>query len=374
MRLLLVGPSWPFRGGVARATTLLAQALEAQGALAGFLVPWRQYPRFLYPGSSDWDEKACPRLAQATPCFSLFNPFSWRRLSQWAKRLGPDAVVVPHWTAAWTPLEYFLTLHPWPIFGVVHNPADHDGSPWSRWASWVTLRRFRGFLTHAKAVAWRLERWFPEKAVRVYPLPPPETTAVAQEEARRALGLPLGATVFLFFGLVRPYKGVDILLDAAPLIPRERPWVLAVAGEVWGMAGALDRRLREPSLKGRVVLHRRWVPEEETHLWFSAADVVVLPYLRATGSAVAAQALAYGLPLVVTRCGGLQDVVQAGVNGLVVEPGDAAGLAQAMGALLDPEFRQELARGARVLGRQWSWRVYASTLVELVREALARGV
>lgn len=370
MKVLVVGPSWPFRGGIARTTTSLAEALARCGALAGFCVPRRLYPRWLYPGAGDRDEAACPRLPQAKPCFSLFDPVSWRTLRRTVEEAVPEAVVVPHWTAAWTPLELFLACQRVPVFGVVHNPFDHSGSAWSRWASWLVLRGFRGFLTHAKAVAWQLTRWFPEKPVRVHPLPPPEVTPVARHEARRRLGMADEPVVFLFFGLIRPYKGLDLLLDAARLLPHDRQWLLAIAGEVWGGGEELEVKLRDPSLGGRVVFCPKWVPEEESRLWFSAADAVVLPYRKATGSAVASQALAYGLPLVATRTGGLEEVVEDGVNGLLVEPGDVMGLARALEALLQRERREALAAGAGRLGSRWSWDSYARCLLELIREGL----
>ncbi|MGC8917553.1 MAG: glycosyltransferase family 4 protein [Thermoanaerobaculum sp.] len=373
MRVLLVGPSWPLRGGIASTTTSLAAALAERGWLAGFCVPQRQYPRWLYPGSEDTDEAACPRLPQAKACFSLYNPFSWGALRREVITLAPEAVVVPHWTVAWVPLELFLTRLGLPVFGVVHNPFDHSGSPWSRWLSPAVLKRFRGFLVHARTVAWQLARWFPGKPLRLHPLPPPPVSPVARGQARAVLGIPGEAVVFLFFGLIRPYKGLDVLLEAVKLLPRGEPWMLAVAGEVWGDKRELVRRLEDLAIRGRVVLHDRWVPEEETRLWFSAADVVVLPYRRATGSAVAAQAFAYGLPVVASRTGGLLDVVEEGVNGLLVEPGDPVGLARALEATLDPEKRRLLRAGAWATGARWTWSSYASALGELIGEGLGSG-
>ncbi len=371
MQVLVVGPSWPFRGGIARTTTSLAEALAKQDALAGFCVPYRQYPRWLYPGEEDRDEAACPRLPQAKACFSLFNPFSWRFLRRAFEELTAEAVVVPHWTAAWAPLELFLVRQAVPVFAVVHNPFDHSGTSLSRWVSRKALCGVRGFLTHAKSVAWQLSRWFPQKPLRVHPLPPPPVTPVAKHHAREQLGIAQDAVVFLFFGLVRPYKGLDVLLDAARLLPSDRKWLLVVAGEVWGETAELAARVGDPFWRSRLMWHPQWVPEEESRIWFSAADVMVLPYRKATGSAVAAQALAYGLPLVATRTGGLEEVVEEGVNGLLAEPADVVSLAQALEQLLDPGKREQLAVGARRVGSRWSWSSYASCLLDLVREGLS---
>jgi len=370
--LALVGPSWPFRGGIARTTTSLAQTLERRGSLAGFFVPLRQYPRWLYPGGDDRDDAACPRLASAHACFSLFAPLSWRRLFREVSCSGARALVIPYWTAAWAPLAFFLTRRGLPVFGIVHNPYDHEASPWSRWLAWGTLRRFSGFLTHARTVAWQLHRWFPQKPVKVHPLPPPVTRPVDQEAARRNLDIPQDVVLFLFFGLVRGYKGVELLLRAAAGLPAAPPWLLAIVGEAWEGGERLQGLARELGLGPRVRLELRWVPEEETPLWFSAADVVVLPYRRATGSAVAAQALAYGLPVVASATGGFLEVVEQGRNGLLVPPGDLEALRGAMAALLETGLRRQLAAGAKGWGERWSWDSYAEALEELVSSALSQ--
>ncbi len=373
MRLVLVGPSWPFRGGIARTTTALAHALWERGSLAAFLTPVRQYPGWLYPGEADQDEKACPKLAIAERCFSLFGPGSWRRLAQRLAGTGADALVVPFWTAAWVPLTLYLTRQRLPVFGVVHNPHDHQASPWSRWLAWYALRRFAGFFVHSKSVAWHLRRWFGDKPVGVHPLPPPPAHPVPKEHARRELGLPAEGTVFLFFGLVRSYKGVDVLLQAASRIRKKEAWQVVVAGEVWEGNRRLETLVARPELASRVVFRPSWVPESQAPLWFSAADVVVLPYRQATGSAVAAQALAYGLPLVATAVGGLPEVVEEGKNGLLVAPGDAGALAAAMERLLKPEVRARLAAGATAAAFRWTWDSYARCLEELIARGLCES-
>lgn len=371
--LALVGPSWPFRGGIARTTTSLAQALQRRGSLAGFFVPLRQYPRWLYPGGEDRDPGACPQLPYAVGCFSLFAPASWYRLSRQLLRCRPDALVMPYWTAAWAPLAFFLAGRGLPAFAIVHNPHDHGASPWGRWVAWGTLRRFRGFFAHARTVAWQLHRWFPEKPVRVHLLPPPQALPVAKEAARRSLQIPQEAVLFLFFGLVRGYKGVELLLQAAAGLPGEPAWLLAVVGEPWEGGERLQAMVRELGLGSRVRLELRWVAEEETPLWFSAADVVVLPYRRATGSAVASQALAYGLPVVASATGGFLEVLEQGKNGLLVPPGDVGALREALVALLAPGLREQLAAGAKGWGERWSWDSYARALEELVSSTLSAG-
>ena len=364
LRLALVGPSWPFRGGIARTTTELAAALAQRGSLAAFLTPQRQYPGWLYPGGGDRDPAACPRLGVAQRCFSVLEPWTWGRLLRRLRAAAPQVLVLPYWTWAWAPLYRLVQGRAGvPAVAVVHNAADHDAGAAQRRTAEAVLRRCRGFLCHAEDVAKTLRRQFPGRVVAVHPLPAIVGPLAERATARRQLGVPEGATAVLCFGLIRPYKGVDVLLDAVRLLSPDLPLVVLLAGEPWGEAKeVIHRRLRDPALAGRVRAHLGWVAEDEVAWWAAAADVAVLPYRHATGSAVAALMLGYGLPLVASCVGGLAEVVEDGRNGLLVPPGEPAALAEALERLLDPDLRARLAEGAQASARRWSWASYACLL------------
>lgn len=370
---MLVGPSWPLRGGIARTTTALAEALAARGSLAAFLTPTRQYPRWLYRGS-DVDPDACPRIAPAERAYAVLEPWTWPALRRRIRAAKPRAVVVPYWTYAWAPLlSRVLTWHAAPAVAVVHNPADHDASRLARWAARGVLHRCGGFMCHSRSVEETLTAAFPGRPVAVHPLPPDVVVKVGRAEARRRLGVPEGAVAFLCFGFIRPYKGVEIVLDAFASLPVGCPAVLLLAGEPWrGQAAQIAARLGDPRLSGRVITALRWLPEAEVGSWFGAADVAVLPYRSATGSAVAAQALGQGLPILATRVGGLAEVVEDGVTGSLVPPGDAGAMARAVQLLCSDDLRARLAAGARTSARRWTWASYAEVLESLV-DAVAEG-
>lgn len=368
--VLLVGPSWPLRGGIARTTTLLARALQEAGSLTGFLTPRRQYPAWLYPGASDVDPDACPRLPEARRCFDVLEPWSWGAAARRGRAAAADALVVPYWTWAWAPFERYLAGRlGLPVVAIVHNPADHDASRLARLsAAWV-LGRASAYLCHARAVEREVQARFSGRPTAVHPLPADPPPRAERAAARAGLGVADGHVAVLCFGLIRPYKGVEVLLEAFARVSPELPLTLLLAGEPWGDMGAsLTARLSRPDLAGRVRARLAWIPEREAGEWFAAADAVVLPYLSATGSAVAAQALGAGLPVVGTDVGGIAEVVEDGVNGLLVPPADPAALAGALRRLAVPGGLSRLAAGAAAAGARWSWRSYAEALLRLVGE------
>ncbi len=375
MRIALVGPSWPQRGGIARTTTALAAALAQRGTLAAFVVPRRQYPSFLYPGPSDTDPAACPRLGVAEALFGVLEPWSWGSAAGRVVAAAADCLVFPFWTWVWAPFLRALGRRTGtPAVAIVHNPADHDATRLARFAARQVLGGCAGFFCHARAVAEHLAHTFPAAPTAVHPLPPGPLPRVDRAAARAALGVAADAVAALFFGLIRPYKGVDVLLEAVARLPAGTPLVLLLAGEPWGEVGRVVRqRLADPALAGRVVARLEWVPEGEAGAWFAAADLVVLPYRSATGSAVAAQALGYGLPVVASRVGGLAEVVEDGENGLLVPPADAGALAAALGQVCRAEVRARLASGARAAAQRWSWAGYAAALEELAARAVRGG-
>jgi glycosyltransferase involved in cell wall biosynthesis len=208
---------------------------------------------------------------------------------------------------------------------------------------------------------------YPSMPMASHPLPPPEMGELpSRDESRGRFGLPADRRVALFLGLIRAYKGVDVLIHAASRLPAENDWLLLVAGEPWGDLGpAIQQQVRDLGAEDRVHLRLQWLPESEVPAALAAADLVVLPYRSGSQSAVAPLALAAGLPVLSTQVGGLAEVVQDGVNGLLVEPGSVDALARAFEEL-DRENLAKLAEGARASRPRLTWDGYAAALEKLL--------
>ena len=260
----------------------------------------------------------------------------------------------------------------------VHNPERRFGEPRRAGRLEPLLAGADAVVVHsAAALAAVGARLGSGARVHEVPLAIPHAAPGAdldRHEARRRLGLPAEAPLALFFGLWRPYKGLDLLLDAFAAVATEVPRArLLVAGAPRMSTESIERRARREPLAGRVVLEPRYLSDEEIDLRFAAADVVVLPYLAASQSAVLARALGYARAVIASRVGGLAEMVQDGVTGRLVAPNDVPELSRALVELLDdPARAAELGAAAGRLGRvRFTPLRQAEALGELYSELLA---
>jgi len=285
----------------------------------------------------------------SSPLLDGLNPWSFVRAARFLSFKEISLLILPWWTSYFAPHVSLLlsTLgaeSPSTVrLLLCHNVFDHEAHPWKDALTRTVLRRADRFAVQNARSAREIAGERPDAPVAVVPHPAePRAVLPDREAARGHLGLPPGAPVFVFSGLLRPYKGWDVLLDAFAAVRKEIPSALLVfAGEPWGEA----RRLEKWAPAG-VRLELRYLPEAERALWFAAADAIVCPYRRATGSGIAADALAYGRPVIGTAVEGLADVVEDGHSGLLVPPGDAPALAAAMALFVRRGLGPRLAAGA----------------------------
>lgn len=352
-RLAFVAPILPCRGGVAQYSTQLHRALRSRCDL--LTVSFRRlYPPRLYPGRT-WREPGREEHREEGVAYLLdsLRPATWGEAARRIEAFSSRGVVVTWWTAFWAPafgyLARRLSARRIPVVFLCHNVLDHEARSWKRLLAASVLRRGDRYLVQSSAEADRLRALVPgaQPWIQTHPafehFPPPSSPL-----PRRA-GLEL-----LFFGFVRPYKGVRILAEAMELLRGEDVF-LTIAGEWWS---------KEPRPSGdRLEILDRYISEEEVGALFQRADVVVLPYLSATGTGVAPLAYRFGKPVIATRVAGLADVVQDGVTGRLVEPDDPAALAAAVreflaGGAVRPEAVREAASGM-------TWDALAGRVLEL---------
>jgi glycosyltransferase involved in cell wall biosynthesis len=370
----ILGPAPPDRGGIARETALLADELARRAPTAWFTFS-RRYPRWLDPRRFDVD----PDLpsSPAVPILDFASPLSWNRTAEAIADRAPRAVLVPWWTAFWglpdrAVLRRLARLSPATRRVLLcHNVEDHEGGALRKFLAMGAFLAADAFVVHAAADRQRLERLAPGRPAVVLSHPAAAVPAPAnREEARQRLGLPDGPLV-LFLGLVRRYKGVDLLLAAAPEIVRRTRATIAIVGEVFPDARDLLRRAEASPVRERILWKDAYVPEAEMALWLAACDVVALPYRAISGSGIAARAFAAGRPVAASAVGGLVDAVEPGATGELFAAGDAANLARAVETVLargDDAYAPGLARAAE----RASWPAYVDALLRFIDELRSR--
>ncbi|MCX9190246.1 glycosyl transferase [Carbonactinospora thermoautotrophica] len=362
MRVALIGPTHPYKGGIAQHTTELAHRLTAAGHEVA-LVSWsEQYPEKLYPGGAQRVPMDRPELP---PYPHTTYPLTWKRPDGWwrvARSLrGYDLVVLVFVTSVQAPAYLVMrrALAGGPrVVTLCHNVLPHERRFFDRPLTRAMLRRVDGVLVHSDAQA-ELARLLTHAPVVVAPLPPHLPAAggpgTGVREPRRRL---------LFFGMVRPYKGVDVLLRALAQVPEV---ALTVAGEFWGGVEPYRRLVEELGLAGRVTLRPGYVPAEEIPHLFAEADALVLPYRSGTATQNVYLAFAHGVPVVATRVGSMPEQVRDGVDGILCEPGDVAALVAALRRFYKPGVAEKLRAGVPAVAAEPAWQEYVAALEGLAK-------
>jgi glycosyltransferase involved in cell wall biosynthesis len=375
-RVAILGPSPPDRGGIARETRLLADELSRRADVG---VRWltfsRSYPRWLDPRRFDVD-RALPSSA-AEPMLDWASPLSWKRTAMAAASDGAQALLVPWWTSFWalplrSVLRHLQRLSPETRRVLLcHNVEEHESGAFRRFLSVGALTAADAFVCQSEQDRALLALRAPGRPACVLQHPVVRTGAVAvsvsPEEARARVGVPGGGPLVLFLGLVRRYKGVDLLLDAAPEIVRRTGARIAIVGEVFPDARDTMRRVAASPVRDRLIVHDAYVPEETMDAWLAACDAVVLPYRAISGSGIAARAIAAARPMAASAVGGLRDAVVPGATGELFAPGDSAALAAAVQTVLARGV-DAYARGLAEAAERYSWTRYADSLLAFLSE------
>lgn len=340
-RFALLGPTYPYRGGIAHYNTLLARHLRAEHEVL-LLSFSRQYPGWLFPGKSDKDPSERPLQTEAEYILDPLNPFSWRQTLKRLRQWPPDVVIIPWWhpyfVPVWAALSRGVKRLPGPprLVFICHNVLPHEQGKMSRHLLPGLFRlacgRGDGFIVHSQADGRILQEILPQAQVQVTPLPTYGELGIADtSHIELPVTLPDDRPILLFCGFVRPYKGLDILLDALAVAVRERPLHLLVAGEFWQDGeGQYRAQIDRLGLNDCVTIWNEYIPDEQLAACIDRCDVVVLPYRSATQSAVIQLAFGRGKPVITTNVGGLGEVVQDGRNGLVVPAANPKSLAEAI--------------------------------------------
>jgi glycosyltransferase involved in cell wall biosynthesis len=368
-RVAIVGPVYPYRAGIAYCTTKLAEELRKSFEVEVISFK-RQYPKRFYPGGDDLDP-TLPR-AEADFVLDVLNPRTWLKAG-WKLRQA-DVVIFVWWIWVWA-LPYRLMMamlrRGTRVVLQCHNIGDKEPAWWKRTLTNLVLRRGNVLVTHAASEGregWR--RSHGKRTLTTF-LPVHELGGAipSRAEARATLEIAMDTNVALFFGHVRPFKGLDIALRAWRELKNDV--LLLVAGEAWWKG---EREYRELA-RGldNVRLEFRFIPDAEIATYFAATDVVLAPYRIEAQSGVALTAFHFARPVIATRVGGLPEIID-GKNGMLVDPESPAQLASAVDTFFSARSgggiaaRAAMETAATASAKRYSWDEYGRLFARLVRE------
>lgn len=372
-RIVILGTAWPLRGGLAAYNHRLATEYQRQGhevILFGFSL---QYPGFLFPGKSQYSEEPAPEGLDIRPVVNSINPFNWLRIGNKIRKLQPDLLVIKFWLPFMAPCLGTIAgiarrNSKTKVICVVDNMIPHEHRPGDRVLTRYFVKRVDAFVAMTQQVLDDIALFDggKQRALCPHPLYDHFGSLMPALEARQALGIASDAKTILFFGLIRDYKGLDILLRAmADDRIRQLGIRLLVAGEYYTSPEAYLALVRDLALGDRVMMHTEFIPDSRVALYFNAADLVVQPYKSATQSGVTQIAYHFNKPMVVTNVGGLAEMVPHGVAGYVVNP-VASEVADAIVDFYTNNRGAEMALQVSREKEKYGWDRLTTTIAELV--------
>lgn len=345
MKIAIVSVFPPYRGGIAQFNEAMAEAFTLEGyECIGFSF-YRQYPSLLFPGANQYEDGLQSQFVR-TEAVDSINPVTWYRCACLVVKEQPDVVIIPFWTAFLAPAlatvaRRIKTLHPsCRIVGLFHNANSHDAKPWEKALTQRLVQRIDEAWTLSEDVSKQLEGQRKELPITTafHPLYEHFAPLISRDAAREQLHMPAAPKLVLFFGLIRPYKGLEWLLDAATELQKNGEDVcFCIAGEPYTDWEPYQRVIDASPAPERFYTHLRFIPKEDVHVFFSAADLVCLPYASASQSGVTAIAMHYHKPVVATDVGGLKEYFDGNPIGHICAPRDVHALTEAIREALSNE-------------------------------------
>ncbi len=308
-KIAIIGPVYPYRGGIAHFTSAMAETLKSQGHEVDIISYKWQYPKFLYPGKTDKDPSQNRAKTNANYILSSLNPCDWLKTYRYIWKTKPDLVIFQWWVSIWSPAYAWLFKKlkraGIPFKVLVHNTHPHEAKAIDKNLARYAFKHARDFITMTDREAQKLKALL-KTDIFVQTVPHPiyqafPSKGYSKSEARQHLGLATDQPVLLFFGFVRAYKGLDLLLEAvAQLQAQNTPVQLLVGGEFWDDIGQYEAQITRLNIQDKVKIVAEYIPDDEASIFFEAADCFVAPYRDATQSGSVKLALGYGIPVVVS--------------------------------------------------------------------------
>lgn len=378
-KIVIIGPAHPLRGGLASFNERLALAFQQQGDEVIIYTFSLQYPGFLFPGTTQYSSEPAPKNIQIKVCINSVNPFNWIKVGNELKKMRPDIIVVRYWLPFMGPclgtiLRRIKTNKHTKVVTIADNIIPHEKRPGDKPFTQYFIKPVDAFITMSEKVMNDLRSFTSKPATQiVHPLYDNFGEQVDKATAREHLKINKEEKVILFFGFIRKYKGLDLLLEAMSILKLQTKNYklqtatpkLLIAGEFYEDRKNYDEQIQNLNIADQLILHTDFIADSEVKYYLSAADFVIQPYRNATQSGVTPLAYHFEKPMLVTNVGGLPDLVPDGKAGLICEP-NATAIAEGILKLYQlgedyflPHLREEK--------KKYSWDILVNTIKDLAK-------
>jgi len=371
-KIILIGSAHPYRGGLAAYNERLAEALQEAGHEVTIYTFTLQYPNFLFPGKTQFTTEAASAKITIKRKVNSINPLNWIIVGNEIKRLKPDILLIKYWLPFMGPC--FGTIarlakknRHTKVISILDNVVPHEKRVGDVAFTKYYIGSSDAFIGMSQTVLDDLKLFDNKKpsAFNPHPLFDNFGKPVPKEQAKQLLGLDAGTNYMLFFGFIRDYKGLDLLLEAfADERLQKIKLKLIIAGEFYSDKKKYDDLIDNYNLKDRLVLKTDFIPDSEVYKYFCAADIVVQPYKHATQSGVTQIAYQFNKPMIVTNVGGLAEIVPDGKAGYVVEPSPTA-IANAIFDFYSANKENLFIDGIKQIRPRFEWGAMVRTIEKL---------
>lgn len=372
MKIVIVSPAYPLRGGIAHSAGLLYKELskDHQVLLITFK---RQYPDFLFPGKSQTESGETIDKISSEVILDSINPFNWSKTAKRITDNNPDLVIFKHW------LPFFGPCYGWmarkikkkssaKLIAVCHNIIPHERRIGDKVLSRYFLKRVDYFIPLSDQVKKDLFLFVKNPLYKLLPLPVFSLFGDKIDKAQAKRNLKLNEEkILLFFGFIRDYKGLDVLIEAFAIIRKSIDVKLIVAGEFYEPEEKYVNLISKYKLEDSIILMKDFIPTTDVKYYFSASDAVVLPYKSATQSGIVQVAVNFCMPVITTNVGGIGEVIEDGKTGFVVEKENPEKLAQAIIRFYNEDKEKEFTDNMKSLKDKYSWQNFVKGMFELIK-------
>jgi len=362
--IALVGPAYPYRGGIAQYTTQLHRSLSRAGEVLTISFE-KLYPPFLYPGTSDIEVGAEDAAEPGVEyVIHTYRPWSLNEVARRITAIAPDVVLLTWWTLFWQPgfayLAWLLHRRGITVLYICHNVVDHDATGVKEAISRFLLRFVDGYIVHSSGDEQKLLSYYEKPILNTKVLPVFDQYKPSRQEITKR-----GRLEILFFGIIRPYKGLEDLVEALAILD-DADVYLTIVGEPWIDPTELSARL-ESSAAPNVEADLRFVSDADAAFYFGRADVVAIPYRQSTASAVASLAFNYRKPVLATRVEGIKDLVAEGQTGWLVEPRSPGAIAATLAEITRADA-ERMAPSIERFCEEHSWDSLSEQIIRFARD------